>query len=93
MNSDLPHWISKAIRSRIRVDADHWIWTGSFSFAPVFGRTNVRREVIEQSGVALLVGEFVMVDCGHPRCVRPDHMRVGTEAERNAKARAARRVR
>lgn len=65
-----------------------WLWTGEASAHFGYGRLNVKgrrtrahRFSWELANGPIPVGKFLLHSCDNPLCVRPDHLRLGDQAE------------
>ena len=89
--------------SRVDRSGDCWMWTGEKQSGPrPYGYIRLRwhgprlmahRVSFEMAHGPIPVGKVVMHLCSEPRCVRPDHLRAGTQAENIGDAWAKGRMR
>lgn len=85
MSADLAG-LARNVRAKIRLDGDHWVWTGAMARScPMYAGGSVKQMAWQEvTGEVLHPGELVVRDCHSPRCVNPDHHHIGTLAEAGA---------
>ena len=74
---------------RVDTTGEHWLWTGGLlDTTRGYGRIVIRQRKYLTHRVAWLSrcgpipsGQVVVVACGIPRCVRPDHLALATKPE------------
>lgn len=74
-----PAALPTAIRKRIAVTGDCWLWTGaSCHGVPMLGNFVVKRQIWHTlTGELLHQSDAVFAECGHKACVNPDYQRIG----------------
>lgn len=86
-----PEEDQKRFWSYVKKGSDCWEWSGSRSpFG--YGRMNIRGVIVMahrfsmalKLGRPLIKGESVLHSCDNPPCVRPEHLRIGTQKDNAA---------
>ena len=73
--------------SKVRKADGCWTWTGAVD-AKDYGELRIRRKRVRAHRLSwsfhvgeIPVGQFVLHHCDNPRCVRPDHLFLGSHAD------------
>lgn len=93
--------VERRFWSKVQKTETCWLWTGEASSHFGYGRlhvngrrTRAHRYSWELHNGAVPEGKFLLHSCDNPRCVRPEHLRVGTQrenmADKTARGRQAR---
>lgn len=70
------------IHARCSDDCDCLLWTGAHNHAgqPKIRNTSARRIVWELASGPIPAGALVTTSCGHPGCLRPEHLELTNKA-------------
>jgi hypothetical protein len=88
VSADFSEAAARLFWSRVNKTDDCWLWTGPTNgrYGRIGRRTYAHRMAYELAYGPIPEGMFVMHRCDVTRCVRPDHLTLGTAADNTADA-------